>query len=93
MLSNPLPYTLNSMSEIGVDNDVKTCPSDEDHEDFSVNAFLSPLGGGREEHDHELEHDQSSPSKTSTEEEHEHEHGRKSLCRQSLLSCLSLEWL
>lgn len=43
--------------------DSKSNPSDEGHdEDFSVNAFLSPLGGGRED-------EKLSRSRTSTEEE------------------------
>lgn len=50
------------MSDNG-ETDSKSNPSDEGHEeDFTVNAFLSPLGGGRED-------ERLSRSRTSTEEE------------------------
>lgn len=41
------------MSDSGA-SDIKSHLSDEaNDEDFSVNAFLSPLGGGRDENDHD----------------------------------------
>lgn len=69
------------MSDSGA-SDMKSHTSDEGNdEDFSVNAFLSPLGGGRDDSDH---HDQNQDQ--DQDQDHNDDHSSLTRSRTSTLA-------